>query len=271
MPTRSRALPSTIIRRSDPAVLWRRAIKYRSLEVEADYRRLQKLGYPVDYAGRDFGDFDLRPLLDELVPQLSVRAGTVAAFEYGTGSGAGACYLAERGFRVDAIDRSATAIAMARRFAADKGLAVNFEVGDIAHLGAWESTYDLVVDSFCLHNLISDDERQRALDQVWRLLRPEGWFAVGTSVYDPARHYGDDIRDPWTGVVYSAIEEVSDEFEDVITIDGNQYYARVRHMRARDIRAELEAAGLRVVHQKGRRGGRIVCRRGLRPELGMHR
>jgi 2-polyprenyl-3-methyl-5-hydroxy-6-metoxy-1,4-benzoquinol methylase len=106
----------------------------------------------VAYKGDEFADFDLRPFLDEMLLQLPIRSDGSRAFEYGTGTGPGACYLAERGFRVDAIDTSSVTIEMARRFTAERGLEVTYEVGDIANLRPWKRTYNLVVDNFCLHN-----------------------------------------------------------------------------------------------------------------------
>ena len=73
-----------------------------------------------------------------------------------------ATFLAARGFVVDAIDISPTAIALARRFAAERGLTISFAVGDIARLEPTDATYDLVVDNYCLQHLVPDDERRHA-------------------------------------------------------------------------------------------------------------
>lgn len=51
--------------------------------------------------------------------------------EYGCGTGAAACFLAQRGFQIDAVDLVPDAIAMARQFAAERGLAIRFAVQDI--------------------------------------------------------------------------------------------------------------------------------------------
>ena len=234
-------------------------MKYRHHEFDARYRGLRDLLDPVDWQGRDFEAFDLRPFLDEVLPTLPVPAGEPWAFEYGTGTGPGACYLAERGFRVDAIDTSPAAIDLARRFATSKSLIIGFEVGDVTRLLRRDRIYDLVVDNFCLHNLITDDDRRRALANVRGLLGPGGHFIIGTSVFNPARDYSEEIRDKRTGIVYSPFKENSANFEDVRRIGGAWYYARIRHVEPAALRAELEAAGFRVISQP--RGGRLVCTR----------
>lgn len=239
-------------------------MRYRRYEVEDRYRRLQEVAEPVDFRGRGFDAFDLRPFLDEVLPKLTIPGNEPWAFEYGTGTGPSACYLAERGFRVDAIDTSPAAIELAKRFAAEKGLIIGFEVGDIVRLSGWDRTYDLVVDSFCMHNLITDDERRRALANVRALLRLEAYFVIGTRFFDPERAYGHDIRDEGTGIVYSPLEANPEDFEDVRRIDGAWYYARARHVRPAELREEIEVAGFRVLCQ--RNGGRIVCTRDARAE-----
>ena len=229
---------------------------YRRQEVEARYRRMRGVAKPVDYQGRDFQAFDLRPFLDEVLPQLATPAEEPWAFEYGTGTGPGAHYLAERGFQVDAIDTSPTAIDLARRFAAEKGLRIGFHVADIARLPSPGRTYDLVVDNFCLHNLITRRERRRALANVLKLLGPRGHFLLGTSVFDPGREYGVDVRDELTGIVYRPLPPGPREFTDARLIGGEWFYARARHVRPSELCGELEAAGFRVVCQRD--GGRFV-------------
>jgi len=232
-------------------------MRYRRHEVEACYARLRNATEPVDWKGRPFHDFDLREFLDEVLPTLSFGAGEPRAFEYGTGTGPGACYLAERGFHVDAIDTSPSAIELALSFAARRGLEIAFAVADVTQLDRPGRKYDLVVDNFCLHNLITDEERRRTLALAQDLLRPGGYFVVGTSVFRPDRNYGGDIRDEESGIVYRRLESAGD-FEDEVTIDGTSYYARVRHLSFSRLREELEAAGFRIVHQNER--GRLLCK-----------
>ncbi len=230
-------------------------MRYRRLAVDARYQALRSSPVPVDFRGRPFDAFDLRAFLDAVLPELSLPV-RPSALEYGTGTGPGACYLAARGFRVDAIDTSPTAIELARRFANERGVAARFEVADIAELPRWPGHYDLVVDSFCLHNVLSDPQRRRTLATVRSLLRPGGYFVVGTSVFDNRRSYGADVRNDQTGIVYSRLPGDSTGYSDAVRFDGAWFYARVRHVRPADLRAELEVAGFNVLEQQG---GRVLC------------
>jgi SAM-dependent methyltransferase len=228
-------------------------VSHRQSENEASFRRLEKIGEAVDYAGRSFEQFDLRPFLEVTLGRMTFAATHPRAFEYGTGTGPGACFLAERGFVVDAIDISPTAIALARRFAAERGLAISFAVGDIAQLtmpaGA---VYDLVVDNYCLQHLVGDAERRRALATVRSLLAPHGYFVVGTVLHRADRDFGTDRFDPSTGIVYRRIE--GDPGPDAVRF-GSEWRVPWRRivLSPGALADELRRAGLRVIHQDGAR------------------
>jgi len=221
-------------------------------ENEASYRRLVTVGEAVDYAGRSFDQFDLRPFLEEALAQMAFPSEHPRAFEYGTGTGPGACFLAARGFVVDAIDISPTAIALARRFAAERGLEISFSVGDITRLAPSGTVYDLVVDDFCLQQLVTDDARRRALATVRSLLAPAGYFVIGTVLHRPDRDFGADRFDPSSGIVYRRLE--GDPVPDAVRFGSQWWVARRRFVLSPDaLREELGRAGLRVTHQDGAR------------------
>lgn len=75
--------------------------------------------------------------------------------DLGCGPGRNARYLAARGFTVDAVDLSPTAIAWAEERARAAGAAVRFHRGDAFTLAgtALRGPYDLVHDSGCFHHL----------------------------------------------------------------------------------------------------------------------
>jgi SAM-dependent methyltransferase len=230
-------------------------VSHRLRENEASYRHLATIGEAVDYAGRSFDEFDLRPFLEEVLTRIEFAAAHPRAFEYGTGTGPGACFLAARGFVVDAIDISPTAIALARRFAAERGLTISFAVGDITRLAPTDATYDLVVDNFCLQHLVSDDERRRALATVRRLLAPDGWFVVATILHRADRDFGADRFDPSTGIVYRRVD--GEPGPDAVRFGSEWWMARRRlALGPEALREELGRAGLRVTHQDG---GRCLC------------
>jgi SAM-dependent methyltransferase len=159
---------------------------------------------------------------------------------------------------VDAIDISPTAIAMARQFAAERDLRINYAVGDICAWTAPKGTYDLIVDSFCLHRIITDADRRQALGNACRMLRPGGYFVVGSVIFREFRDHGSDRFDPDAGIVFSRVDGNPTGYRDVTQIDGDWYYARHRHLPAATIARELAAAGFTILDQAAD-SGRFLC------------
>src|SRR5262245_56909808 len=176
---------------------------HQHAEIEGSYRRLVGSPVAVDYAGRSFDDFDLREFLTACLGTMQFADPQPRVLEYGTGTGPGACFLAARGFQVEAIDISPTAIAMARRYAAERGLEIRYEVADICDFTACDVAYDLVIDNYCLHRIVADPARRRVMQNVRRLLKPSGYYLLGSVVYREGRDYGAEWLDPQTGILYS--------------------------------------------------------------------
>ncbi|KUO16284.1 class I SAM-dependent methyltransferase [Streptomyces dysideae] len=103
------------------------------------------------------------------------------ALDLGCGPGRNALHLAARGFEVDAVDLSPTAIDWARERAREAGVedAARFHRGDAFALTATELTgpYDLVYDSGCFHHL-PPHRRITYLALLDRVLAPGGHFAL---------------------------------------------------------------------------------------------
>ena len=235
-------------------------MKYAYDSQERRYQSLRALGTAVDYAGRSFDQFDLRPFLEQVLPTLMFSTPRPRVLEYGTGTGPGACFLAARGFQVDAIDLAPTAIELARAFAAQRRLEVNFEVRDICSLGDRKETYDLVIDNFCRHRLITDEERRRAAGVVREALKSTGYFIIGTVVYRADRVLGEDRYDPATGILYRKLATDSHDYDDAVCWADGWRAPVARHLCAERIRAELECSGFRVLRQDG---GRVLCDKGI--------
>jgi SAM-dependent methyltransferase len=224
---------------------------YRYEDNEIRYRRLQTLDKATDYAGRSFEDFDLRPFLEMVLPQMKFSGERPRAFEYGTGTGPGACFLAARAFVVDAVDISPTAIAMAHRFADERRLTVSFTVCDIRSMIPPGPVYDLVVDNFCLQRIVSDGDRRRTLATVRSLLKPSGYF-VGTVPYRASRDFGTDRFDPSTGIVYRRLPADSGAYESAVRDGAEWSVPWLRLVLSPELlRDELERAGFCVTHQDG--------------------
>lgn len=73
--------------------------------------------------------------------------------EFGCGTGVNAVFLAKRGFSVLGIDISEEAISIAKRFAFEAGVNVEFKVGDILALDESIGRFDFIVDIGCYHHL----------------------------------------------------------------------------------------------------------------------
>jgi 2-polyprenyl-3-methyl-5-hydroxy-6-metoxy-1,4-benzoquinol methylase len=232
-------------------------MRYSLVEQEQRYQRLRTLGRAVDYAGRSFTDFDLRTFLQQVLPALNFAAVPPCALEYGTGTGAGACFLAALGFQVDAIDIAPTAIELARRFADEQGQYIHYEVQDICTYNSQGKCYDLVVDNFCLQRLVTNERRSQALAVVRRVLKPSGYFIIGTTIYQEDRQLpADEFCDKETGIVYRRLKPGTEWYEDLIVHGEELLYPRVKRVRPESLRCELQEAGFGVLYQEA---GRVLC------------
>ncbi|MFE4259792.1 class I SAM-dependent methyltransferase [Streptomyces sp. NPDC056883] len=101
------------------------------------------------------------------------------ALDLGCGPGRNALHLAARGFEVDAVDLSPTALAWAGERARAAGARVRFHQGDAfgAAGAGLVGPYDLIYDSGCFHHL-PPHRRVSYLDLLDRLLAPGGRFAL---------------------------------------------------------------------------------------------
>lgn len=231
-------------------------MKYRHEQIDLMYRELRALNRAVDWAGRSFDDFDLRGFLEQTLPTLMFFSTRPRALEYGTGTGAGACFLAARGFLVHAIDVSLTAIELAKKFAAERKLQVRFEVGDICSFSLPKGAYDLVVDNFCMQCLVTDVERETALGNVRSILKRNGRFLIGAVIYRDGRDFGEAVFDERTGILYGRLEGDVERYEDAVRLNGRWYFLRRRYVRPEVLRTEVEKAGFTVLWQEG---GRVIC------------
>jgi cyclopropane fatty-acyl-phospholipid synthase-like methyltransferase len=91
----------------------------------------------------------------------------------GCGSGEHALLAAARGADAVGVDISPRAIGRARRKAADRGLAVRFEVGDALSLDDLGLTFDTVIDSGLFH-VFDDADRARYVTSLASVLASGG-------------------------------------------------------------------------------------------------
>jgi SAM-dependent methyltransferase len=240
-------------------------VRYYYAEHQAAYRRLQQEGKTqwndLFEETQDYEVFPNRGFLEHALPHLDLPSPSeVDVLEYGCGTGPAACFLAARGFQVDAIDLIPEAITLARRFAQERGLDVNFSVQDMCTLANKPASkpYDLIVDSFCLQSIVTDADRASVFAAVHRRLKSKGYYLIATAMYEPERVYDAGFRyDPTTGICYEVVSGGGSRV-DAVEIDGTWYRPHRRHLTPIALRAELVRAGFRVVSQ-GPGDGDLVC------------
>ena len=244
--------------------------RYYYPEHEDAYRRIEregKSGWDELHGGTGFDDFSSRAFLEQVLRTLGLDPSETTVLEYGCGTGPGACFLAAHGFRVDAVDLIPRAIALARRFAAERGLVIDFRVQDVCALADVPSAkrYDLVVDSYCLQSIVRDEDRARLFAAVRARLKPGGRYLISTAMYDPDRSYDGALYDEATGVVLDTLDGAAERHRDAegaVRVGGRWYLPHRRHLKPAALRAELERDGFRVLWQGGRLGGDVVCAHG---------
>jgi len=102
-----------------------------------------------------------------------LTAGT--ALDLAAGEGRNAVWLAERGWRVTAVDFSPVAVERGRELAAHRGVPVEWRVADVTAYRPVPGSYDLVLIAY-LH--LPAGELARVLDAARRSLRPGGTLVV---------------------------------------------------------------------------------------------
>jgi len=90
------------------------------------------------------------------------------------------------------------------------------------------------LDSYCLQNIVLDEDRAALFRGVRDRLRPAGHYLISTALYDADREYSDGFRyDPATGICYR----------------GELPYRR--HLTPSALRAELTSMGFTVLSLTG--------------------
>ena len=91
--------------------------------------------------------------------------------EVGCGIGVDSIQLAKRGFAVTAVDLTENALAVARQFAAHRGVSIDFRLGNAEGLGFPDQSFDVVYSFGVLHHT---PDIGRSVAEVHRVLRPGG-------------------------------------------------------------------------------------------------
>ncbi|BCI52335.1 SAM-dependent methyltransferase [Mycolicibacterium litorale] len=130
-----------------------------------------------------------QPAIVDLARRGAVRG---AVLDAGCGAGEHTILLTELGHDVLGIDFSARAVELARRNAADRGVAARFEVADATRLDGGPR-FDTVIDSALFHVFDADD-RARYVDSLRSVCRP-GAVVHLLALSDAGRGFGPQVSE----------------------------------------------------------------------------
>lgn len=254
-------------------------MKYYYREHVLGYRRVKaegKTAWGEIQGGSRFENFAACAFLEVALPQLIFSTRKPAVLVYGCGTGPECCFLAERGFQVRGMDIIPTAIEMAKDLAKERNLDIHCEVQDICELPHEGKRYDMIVDGYCLQCIVTEADRQAVFAAVRARLKAEGCYLVTTAMFDEERYaaderftdpetgatynrYGNGIIDPSRSIVYIELKEGPDGYEDAVRIHAKWHLPNRKHLKGPALKAEMEAAGFRVLYQDEGLGGSLVC------------
>ena len=96
--------------------------------------------------------------------------------DIGCGHGWYACEMARAGCEMHALDKSQAQIQMARHYAVDQGLNVQFARSDAAKLPFEDNHFDFAYAINVLHHVIDPEQQLQVLREIVRVLKPGGVF-----------------------------------------------------------------------------------------------
>lgn len=112
----------------------------------------------------------------------------------GCGYGRHCAYFARRGFDTTGLDASRTAIDLAHEAARVDGLEIVLACASATRMPFPDASFDAVYDHALLHHLSAED-RERAIAEYRRVLRPNGLLVVSVlSVDDPDFGLGPEME-----------------------------------------------------------------------------
>ena len=130
-----------------------------------------------DYRSKDYdlspGHTDLPEVWKEVLAE--IFKGKMRILDIGTGTGFLAIILAELGHEVVGIDISEEMLKVARRKAADKGVRIDFRIGDAENLPFDDEEFDATI---CRHVLWTLPNPERAISEWKRVVKKGGKVVI---------------------------------------------------------------------------------------------
>mgnify|MGYP006275465749 CR=1 FL=1 len=158
-------------------------------------------------------------MLNQILIKLNtLRISELKILEIGCGNGGLSIELFKRGFNIKGVDVSAQAIKWAKEKSAEENLEIDFQQANVLSLPYEDNSFNLVIDSLCLHCIIGKD-RSLLFNEIKRILKPESFMLGFTMCGDPPEeikpHFDfetrnmviDDIAGRYIGELKSLIKE----------------------------------------------------------------
>jgi ubiquinone/menaquinone biosynthesis C-methylase UbiE len=134
------------------------------------------------------------------------------AIDIGCGTGTNVIALANSGWQVTGVDFAPRAVQIAKQKLKRLGVQAELSVNDATKLNGIEGPFDLALDIGCFHGIPQDD-RTKYLDQLERILAPNGfWLMYG--FFRPGPHHAPP------GLVEADIDQISTRFTLLSRRDG---------------------------------------------------
>ncbi len=223
-------------------------MKYHEFDNLKKYKVAKDKGFTTRYQAVDGIDFNGRyddHEIRDLMPKIDVYPGA-SILVCGTGTGADSCWLADQGFNVTGVDLIQDAIDIAVRMAAERSCPVRFVRDNLVNMQNEYGIFDVIVDSACLQNIVTDDERKSVFDFVHNHLKPGGFYMIMCAGYSTSKDYSDSIREEDTGIVYMRTDKEHEDLEDIKVIGGHKYVLTRRHHTLTMLIEELKSSGFQM-------------------------
>ncbi|MGZ3743767.1 MAG: class I SAM-dependent methyltransferase [Pseudobdellovibrionaceae bacterium] len=221
---------------------------------ESAYKRIKSKGYAGWGDKRTLAELGDANTIEYLKSSISKWAAPnkihKKALDLGCGTGTTAFTMAQMGLNVTGIDISETAIEMARDFAANQNLKIEFVTGDILQLESLNRKFNVIYDSHCLHCIVFTEDRQRVYQGIKSSLVEDGIFILDTTVntesWDPTAPF-DTLRFDENYILWH--KTPPSNAHGVVEVNGQYWCAQRRFYPASKILEEVEKMGFKILSQ----------------------